>query len=276
MPTQPSFALKLERARVHLDALYDKVGAWIDREPYRVVDEPDPEPPLEPIPDGFLVRRFRIDRAAEMPAEFSLLIGDCLFNLRASLDHLALALARAHSARTGTVMTNDQVGSSEFPIFYDRPMKPNEEQRKIGCVDPAACAAIRLMQPYQRGDGYTSDPLWQIHEMNRIDKHRALTVCAAESNMDGTSKIGIWHDRYATFAYGRASNCFDLRLNAVLFRWAGAGPWPGLDMRMKPHIAPEIVFGDGGPAAREPVFPTLRALCDYVGNVVVPALAKFL
>ena len=268
MPPQPSFALKLDRARVHFDALDRQVREWVHGEPYTVIDEPDPEPPLKPLADGFIARRFRVDYARGIPDDFSVLIGDGLFNLRSALDYLALALARAHSARIGAVMTDDQVESSEFPIFFDRPMTPHQEKRKIGCVDPAAGAAIKAMQPHNRGHGYKSDPLWQIHEMNRIDKHRALTVCAADSQLDGESKIGMWYDRHIDVAYGTASNCFDLKKNAVLFRWAGRSQWPGQDVRMKLNCAPETRPRNGHPYGRacEPP-PWTRHCCSNSAGV---------
>ena len=175
-------------------------------------------------------------------------------------------------------MTADQVEGSEFPIRHRGPMKPDVEEKKIGCIDPGAIVAINGMQPYHRGNGYTSDPLWQIHELNRIDKHRSLTVCAAETRKEGVRQIGFLVDAEIVRAiqYGVASPALDLKLNAVLFRWAGVVHAPRADMGLKPQLALEVVFGQGEPIAGEPVVPTLRALCDHVGNVVVPALAKFL
>lgn len=41
-----SYALKLDRAREHLDFLDQQTRAWVEREPYRIVSQPDPETPL--------------------------------------------------------------------------------------------------------------------------------------------------------------------------------------------------------------------------------------
>src|SRR5688500_2689164 len=136
-----SFSLKLDRAREHLDSFEVEIGAWLITEPYGIVDEPDPEPPPQPVPDGYRPRRFRIVRSAGVPARLSLLIRDCLFNLRAALDHLAFALAFANTPG----MLESQISSSEFPIFRNL-MDSKAEQRKIGCIAPAACDAIKALQ----------------------------------------------------------------------------------------------------------------------------------
>ena len=58
----------------------------------------------------------RAPRGSFKPPEASrILVGDCVFNLRSALDHLALGLAQAHTPG----MTEKQVASSEFLIFGD-------------------------------------------------------------------------------------------------------------------------------------------------------------
>jgi len=274
---KPSFQLKLDRASEHLDALDRKVRAWVDGKPFSVIDEPDPEPPLEALTFHFRARRFRVERADDIPVDFAILIGDCLFNLRSALDHLALALARAYSARNGVTMTPKQVRGSAFPIF-SRPMEVKDEEERIGCIDPAACAEIKALQPYHLKGDYASDPLWQIHELNCIDKHRSLSVCVVESRMCGERRIGLGINPMVVDAiqYARTNSSLHLKLNAILLRWAGIIRGETGDGGMNPELALEVLFGQSEPLAAQPIVPTLRTMFLHVSGVVVPALEKFL
>jgi len=122
-----SFYLKLDRAYEHSKALEDEATGWIKAKPYGIVDEPDPETTPDWVSARHHHRRFRVTRVDPVPDRFSILIGDCVHNLRSALDHLALALARRHTPS----MTADEIRGSEFPIFGDRPMSAGEEQPKI-------------------------------------------------------------------------------------------------------------------------------------------------
>src|SRR4051812_37022438 len=72
MPPRPSFALRIDRAREHLDTFEREAERWIKKEPYGIVDEPDPEPRPEPVPDICARRRLRIVRVSDVPQELSL------------------------------------------------------------------------------------------------------------------------------------------------------------------------------------------------------------
>lgn len=280
-----SFALKLDRALIHAKALDAEVQAWINSDPCTVVDEPDPEPPLEDfrrVPH-IVHRRFRVTRIERIPEGVSLLIGDSVFNMRAALDHLAFALATAHMNASGSAMTKRQESSSEFPVFSAGPMDKSEETKKIGCVAPGAKVAIKLLQPHHRGSAFRDDPLWQIHELNRIDKHRKLTVCSGCSMHiadDGVGWEGIGftkHDEW-NVAQMPAADVLggELKLDAILMRYAATPLDPSRDVYMKPAITPQIVFGDGGPLPFKPVVPTLYALHKFVGENVFSEITKFL
>src|SRR5688500_13543343 len=88
-----SFVWKLDRAREHIRAFQQEAGAWIETNPYDVVEEPDPEPPLQQLTNSPGHRRIRVGRIDAVLTRLALIIGDCLFNARAALDHLALSLA---------------------------------------------------------------------------------------------------------------------------------------------------------------------------------------
>lgn len=271
MSASRSFDLKVERAYEHLNAFQAEASAWIDTKPYGIVDEQDPEPPPQPVGKGCQPRRFRINRVTPVPEQLSLILGDCLFNLRSGLDHLALALARSHTPG----MSQTQIGQSEFPIFSNARKYADQATKKIACVHPAASAIIEAFQPYHRGHGY---PLSQLHELNRIDKHRALTVCAALPMVNGTRGVGIPADdmidvgREYFLTYGQ----FDYELDAIWVRWGACPRLPNQEVRVNPIAPIELAFDKGGPSPLEPVIPTLQALCQFVRDPVIAQLSKFL
>ena len=96
-----SWAGKLHRALKHFEEANAVITAFLASNPYRVVFEHDPA-----TIDEYLVTMFV---EADPPAELSLLIGDCVYNFRSSLDHLAWGLVR----QNGQTPTN----RTEFPIF---------------------------------------------------------------------------------------------------------------------------------------------------------------
>lgn len=167
---EPSYTLKLARAREHLDSFKVKTAEWVQTNPYGVVDEPDPEMPEEPLEEGYLARRCRITRVSEIPAILDIIAGDCVFNLRSALDHLAFALAMKNNPN----LTDKQIRWSQFPVFQKA--NPNEWNNCVGCIALDAQAVIESLQPYRQGSDYASHPLWQIHHLHCSDKHRHLAT----------------------------------------------------------------------------------------------------
>ena len=276
MCTVRSFDLKLQRAYEHLNSFEQEANAWIETKPYGIVHERDPEPPPNEIGDC-QAWRFRINRVSDVPERLSIIIGDCVFGLRSALDHLAFALAQAHTPG----MSKRKIEGSEFPIFGPKQMAAETEKTKIGCVDPAACIIIKGLQPYHRGTDYMRHPLWQIHELNRADKHRSLAICGAEPSINGKRGYRVPMDMFKNWAgayvYSEPTPRLAFKLNAIWARWAPMVRDPNEEVSVDcPELPVEVVFDQGGPARLEPVIPTLKALCDFVRDFVIAQLSKFL
>jgi hypothetical protein len=107
-----------------------------------------------------------------------LVIGDVLNNARSVLDHVAYLLARNPSRRTG------------FPIFQGAPAFKRYAGRQMVTMKLSAKKIIQRLQSYQRPDGLYS--LWWLHELNNIDKHRALLVAAI--GVAGSAATGGFDD----------------------------------------------------------------------------------
>lgn len=160
---------KLGRAAWHMRQLHEQARDFIGTYVHAL--------PVQTRSNG-LEEVWAIRVAQDPPEDIALIIGDCLFNLRAALDHLAyeLALPSIGDAPKGT----------EFPIFNDEGAFLRTQRGgglyKIRGLDPRRREAIKELQPYHPRDGQDGrlealrEGLWMLHDLNVRDKHRTLHV----------------------------------------------------------------------------------------------------
>jgi hypothetical protein len=106
------------------------------------------------------------------------MIGDYVHNARSALDQVIFAISYS---RNPDEFANDRTTS--FPIFNDRdafnrPRRNRPALHEIRGIPPDAKAIVEGLQPYHRGKDAASDPLWLVHEMSNIDKHRNIHLTA--------------------------------------------------------------------------------------------------
>ncbi|MFM9995576.1 MAG: hypothetical protein ACKVU4_07215 [Phycisphaerales bacterium] len=170
------YVLKFYRAIHHLDDLRTQTAAWFNSDRCTIIREPDP--------DGAYQYRVRVVLKESLPAEpFALIIGDAFYSLRSCLDNFAFVL------NGGTAAAQQMANKSEFPIFgnENRAGDPVDGaivhkqpiRAKICGMTQAAQAAIKSLQPYMRGNRYRDDPLWILHSLCNIDKHRSVHLVAS-------------------------------------------------------------------------------------------------
>jgi hypothetical protein len=182
---------KLGWAHEQLQRLQTDCNEWLGGEHHTIVSEPDDS--LDP--HRLANTAFYIE-AEPLPDRFSPMVGDVLQAMRSGLDHLAYALAAHHT----TPLPDDWAELSEFPIFGDESKSgtprtgcnrfhqasrrglpiPSSGLAKIQGIAPQAQAFIETLQPYHRGTAFRDDPLWRLHELSRIDKHRLVHVVTAD------------------------------------------------------------------------------------------------
>ena len=175
-PSLHSAGLKLDRAREHIEALEIAVEDWLGTDAYTISCEIDPK-------TGDTVRRAQIEDPP--PKRISVLAGDAVQNLRAALDHAVYALAQR---QLGTIPL-DVEGMLMYPIVGNENRKgepangadifDGRASEWLHGVPDGARRFIQEEQPYHWDDGYIFHPLWVVHDLNRIDKHRRLAVAAA-------------------------------------------------------------------------------------------------
>jgi hypothetical protein len=113
------------------------------------------------------------------PMVLGAIVGDVLHNLRSALD----AIAWETCVRAGAVLTEKQERDIYFPITCEPERWPAASKRLVG-VPAAQVQAFEYLQPWyfdeqgrQLGvdipkEFAKSEPLWRLHEMAKVDRHR--------------------------------------------------------------------------------------------------------
>src|SRR2546430_16620796 len=96
-----SWQRKFIRAQQHLEQLTLLIPEFLAGNPYQAVEEVNAHD-RSPGPNGFdsVSHTWRAAIRQKPPADWSPIIGDCLNNLRSSLDHMAWPLADGRGPKT--------------------------------------------------------------------------------------------------------------------------------------------------------------------------------
>jgi hypothetical protein len=233
---------KLKRANENIRKLAGEINRMFQAPPYAGVEYEDSKALQEAIDEHEGKRRFH---------RFGVLSGEIIHHLRSSLDHVVWQLSSemAHSSIPDRI---------EFPIFKERPVGEgplSRYNRKIEGIPKSnigALALIKSVQPYN-GAHPLDDPLWIIHDMDRIDKHREIIVVAyvfpyvidedAVRFVTNQVNTGITHE----VAMARLSK---------------------RQMQMNPKLSPQVAFRQFGERECQPVIPSLLQLASYIRSVV--------
>ena len=150
---------KIGRAEEHYSSVVERITAWQRRSPHRLSFEKDP--------DG-RQRTARLVVHEEIPRDVALGIGDCVHNLRSSLDHLVWA---ATLARVTTPANPQRV---MFPICDDERQWTDEAPGSVGQLSTDLQAAIEEVQPFKRPASLAVNPLRLVSRMDNEDKRGLL------------------------------------------------------------------------------------------------------
>jgi hypothetical protein len=154
---------RVRRGEKHLQAIKRGLLRHFEADEYLMTGEYQRDPNR---PTGVVV----IDPMTlpEINPRLNTLIGECLHDLRSALDHLAWQLVLKAK---GTPTDN-----THFPVKDTDPGRDTKGRPRTpgvpGGVSVPARALIREAQPYQWGPRYIEHPLWLLHQLWNIDKHR--------------------------------------------------------------------------------------------------------
>jgi hypothetical protein len=154
---------KLRRSDEHLILLYHEISAYLESTPYGLLPDRDPY-------TRQAVVRFKVTK--EPPLRLSTIVGDALFNMRASLDYIVHELVIRNGCGP-TFQTQFPFADSEKTFLGEAYGKGRLWGTSIKMLN-----VIDALQPYKIGTNFRSHPLWVLHKLQNIDKHRTLTLSA--------------------------------------------------------------------------------------------------
>jgi len=175
--------LKLGRAKVHMEGLYDLIHRWLQDDPCKV------EPQLNPQTGEVIVYA---EPTREPPVEeWSVIIGDIIHNLRSALDQLVWALTVAYQSTPPLNPIPKRGPGSDWRIIgFPICIKPHpldgsgnviswhvaKDLKSLWGVRPSLRAEFQGLQPFNHGQNAAKKPLAVLNELWNIDKHRHLPL----------------------------------------------------------------------------------------------------
>jgi len=195
-----------------------------------------------------------------IPPRLRVLAGEVIHHFRSAFDHIAWQLSSAEfQAKYPTRI--------EFPVFKEVELCGIKKKnicrycRKIeGIASPTALTRIHFLQPHLRTDPLR-DPLWLIHDMDIIDKHRELVLAAFMMSVNYAAKAdipGIGIQMPWEFA-------------PRLIRHTG----PPTNMQMKIKMSAQITLGEFSERDDQPIIPTLQNLLRFTSDAIESFAEEF-
>jgi hypothetical protein len=196
------------------------------------------------------------------PIRLSVLIGDCVFNMRSALDNVVCALIRRATPEA-------TCSGTQFPICDDRAKHKPEMLRG---VPEGARRMIVALQPYNRPENSIAvDPLNILNLLSNRDKHRAVNLTAGFSkntqlDIFDEDAGGVWTVQVP-------------RLHKEIGPQTIPVPVPvgpvGKSIRVDTSGRAVLAFRDDGPWDERPVTEVLQACLTYIDDRVIGGLKPF-
>lgn len=237
--------LKVDRANQHANALKATIERWLEDRPYSISFHAEGDTGQQ----AFLIH---IER--EPPPEWSVVIGEAVYNLRSALDHAVYALSS---------LDGDPPDGTEFPIFkdcerFESTSRPGGRWKARG-LRQDALAVVESVQPFHHGQDPEIHPLWVLQEFSNIDKHRTLNTTGG---VFGTRNLKLSPSGDIRIKNVEIRGDGPVTDGAELARWSVEGTQG--QVQMEGEIAYDVAFDEAGPGKQEPV----RNGLDLLGTTV--------
>lgn len=156
--------LKLRRAEQYRVTFEDEVRTFYKTHPYEIIDNANPDQTRH---------EFKVIGLSDIPGHWPLLVGDTLYNYRASLDYLVYQLALNVSDPLSPAVEKQCM----FPIHGHPDRFRDAGRRRIKMLGAPEQTLVERFQPY---DGRYFSPealsLGFLEDVHIIDKHRRLNL----------------------------------------------------------------------------------------------------
>jgi hypothetical protein len=234
MASMDSVRQKFYRVRVHYDELLRELTAYYDSMPDTAHTKIDPETKARGwmFPEG----------GADVPARIGLIVGDCIQNLRSSLDYLVWELVLASG--------NEPTQHNAFPVAYTIGTYKDDvkKRHRLDGVRDEAIAVIDRFQPFQvEKSARKFARLWILDYLANVNKHRRVLLTGWNAILDLDTVQPISFKIIRTIP-----------------------PWSAEDDRIMAFVG----LKDGSINGME-VAAFVDAMAQFIGDVVLPAFEQF-
>lgn len=167
MPTELDLArvhAKLKWARGHFEVVNGEISAWLKSNPHLVVFNRN-----QHFTKFWLT--IRLDGPKPDFERWSFTVGDCVTNLRDTLDHLIYAIAHLPSS--------PNPAKSDLASFIIRDLEVNfikDARSRLLSVPDSVKNSVRRFQPFERPDTQLPPLLGILAELANQNKHKMLSL----------------------------------------------------------------------------------------------------
>jgi hypothetical protein len=247
---------RLKRADENIQNLNREILDFLKPAPIVVLDvDVDAERPIIDDADRAMLEKLKeFILSTSITLRLQVLTGEIIHHLRCGFDHTAWQLS-------STDLQTTSPNQIEFPVFKERPKlcgitkdKMCRYCRKVqGITNPGALARIDSLQPYHRSDA-ARHPLWIIHEMDRIDKHRELILvaCSGQINLNALAQIPA------------VGQFVPWEISPRSVQVTG----PPTNVQMKAKLTAQVTFNEFSKRDDQPLIPTLQDLLRFASDAI--------
>lgn len=228
--------LKVFNAIRHAETLQETFEHYSSSSPFKfnLVDDPENEGK----------QLLTIVAGQPFPANFALILGDAVHNLRASLDLLACDLVRLEGHEPDGVC---------FPFCEkEGDLAKMIKRRRFHLASSGAQALLTNLQPYRGGNAM----LRGLHDLDIADKHRLIIPVALSAMVQ---KLAI-----NTPEGGRHVSLFCSYSEGSGWRFSKGSTVDAEEIGARLHFP----FGIGTPFDGQPLFETIQGLAELVSGII--------
>jgi hypothetical protein len=154
---------KFDWARHHFQLYHAEMTQYMQINPCKFV----PKPNVTTDQDGRSWVMGTFECAIPIPEQLPLIVGDCLGNLRSTLDYLVWELVLANGKKPGI---NNAFPIAQTPDAYAKEINNG----RLRGVCSAACAVIETLQPYHARNDADKSLLSVLNKFTNVNKHRRI------------------------------------------------------------------------------------------------------